>query len=613
MMKTKKLLVIVGISAAIVAGIFLTLHLIPNKSRKGDLLYRAPRVLIITSGKDGTGTLPEGVILTMESFISQGAYTRINTRDALLNNDYLAQFDILLLLTAIQYHDADRRYSLTYMEDIELEIISNWVEQGGVLIAGDNVGRNLRNGADRISIYGRLEPDNWPLSKVFGIMMSERNMEGFALWGDIADTLKGELIPPLAAGAWILVPDSILNENAKVLASWRNDSMQFPSLIMNQYGKGLSFLLPSSYLLHPSNEGGHWSAMQINAFCEVVLSGFYSRNPVQVGIHPWPDGHPAAFAVSLNSDGDIEAYIRIFNLLQRKNVSPTLFVNESLDPAIVALINAAPHQLQSNGWKKTNMRDLSYSETVLQLEMNEQSWNRNFTGFRFPYTLNSVWGMDFLQYKGYSYESSIGIDHTQTFTGSLFPYHLPVSQGEYYQVLDLLEVGPVARDDYFYFRMIQESAEVDLVKIDEKSLLFDEYLKNFWKDITLPKGGMMVYLGHPLFSGYNESTARPLANMIDSVRKDGAWVTTMEDIAARWKMLDNIQLHVISGKKGKKEYAVEISMPERAKIEALSIRISAKPGNVKAAEGNVSVKQHKDHWLIIAEGFKGQRITFSLE
>ncbi|MFO7723114.1 MAG: polysaccharide deacetylase family protein [Bacteroidales bacterium] len=612
-MKPKKLLIIIGICVVLAAGVLLTLRLTRSNTKGGQELFRVPRVLIITTGKDGTGTLPEGVILTMESFISHGAYTRINTRDALLDNEYLAQFDILLLLTAIEYHDADRQYSLTYMEDIELEIISNWVQQGGVLIAGDNTGRNLRNGADRISIHGRLEPDNWPLSQVFGVMMSERNMEGFALVGDIADTLRGELIPPLAPGAWILVPDSILNENAIVLASWQNDSMKFPSLIMNPFGKGISFLLPSSYLLHPSNEGGHWNAMQINAFCELVLDQYYKRTPVRIGIHPWPNGHPAAFAVSLNSDGDLGNYRRTFKLLSQKSVSATLFVNGALDQDIVSMLNAYPHQLQSNGWKKTNMRDLSFSETVLQLEMNEQSWNRNFSGFRFPYTLNSVWGMDFLQRKGYSYDSSIGIDHTHSFAGSLFPYHLPVFQGENYQVLDLLEVGPVARDDYFYFRMIQESPVIDLVKIYENSLLFDEYLKNFWKDIAEPIGGMMIYLGHPLFSGHNDTTLIPLSNLIDTARKDGAWITSMDDIANRWEILDDIELRVYTAKLEKKEYTVEISMPEGTKIEGLTLRISQKPLNVKASEGKAVVKQENNHWLIITDGFDGQRITFSLK
>jgi hypothetical protein len=612
-MKLKRLLIIIAIALLLIAGVVISLRLARTTGKSGEMLYRAPRVLIITTGKDGTGILPEGVILAMESFISQGAYTRVNTRDALLDKNYLSGFDILLLLTAIEYHDADRRYSLTFMDDLELEILRHWVDQGGVLIAGDNVGRNLRNGADRISIYGRLEPDNWPLSPVFGVMMSERNMSGFALVGDLADTLRGELIPPLAEGAWILVPDSILNDQASTLAEWKNDSLNFPALIMNKYGKGLAFLLPSSYLLHPSNEGGHWNAMQINAFCQIALNQFYKTHPFQIGLLPWPDAHPAAFAVSLNSDGNAEHYQRIFQILGQKKVSPSLFVNGDLNDEISAVISKYPHQLQSNGWKKTNMRELSFSETVMQFEMNEQTWNQTFSGFRFPYTLISGWGMELLHRKGYRYDSSIGIDHDLAFTGSLFPYFLPVFQGENYQVLDLLEMGPVARDDYFYFRMIQETTEINATDLDEKSVLFDEYLKNFWKNTAVPGKGMMIYLGHPLFSGYSSTTIRPLQNLIDTVRKDGAWITTMEGIADRWQKLDKVQLLLKAGKKGNKEYFVVVSMPEGEKIEALTIRTSAKPRNLKASEGKISMKQEHDHWLIITDGFNGQSITFTLE
>jgi hypothetical protein len=443
-------------------------------------------------------------------------------------------------------------------------------------------------------------------------MMSERNMEGFSLHGSLADSLNGELIPPLGEGSWILVPDSILSANARVLAFWENDSMEFPALVMNQYGKGLSFLLPSSYLLHPSNEGGHWSAVQIDAFCTMVLDEFYRQRPVRASFSPWPDGHPAAFAVSLNADGDIESYKRTFGLLADKNVTPTLFVNGDLDEEIRSFLKSTPHKLQSNGWRKTNMRNLTFSETVLQLEMNEQVWDQDFSGFRFPYTLNSVWGMEFLQRKGYSYESSIGIDHTLHFQGSLYPYHLPVFQGENYQVLDLIEISPVAKDDYFYFRMIQEAAAVNPTDIEEKAQLFDGYLRNFWQKNTLTSGGMMVYLGHPLFSGYNSTTIYPLGNLIDTARKQDAWITTMEDIATRWKIIDQIQISIETLHKTQQVYAAAISMPPGMELKGATLRLLQKPKQVKALQGKARVLQQGDYWLMIFDATDGQRVSFTL-
>ncbi|HRZ41265.1 MAG TPA: hypothetical protein P5228_01020 [Bacteroidales bacterium] len=607
-MRKKTLIITTIIGLLAVAAITVLFIRRPQKLHSESSGYRIPKVLIITTGKDGTGVLPEGVLLAMESFIRRGAYTRVNTRDALLDRNYLAGFDILLLLTAAEYHDADRQYSLTFFDDLELDILRRWVENGGVLVGGDNIGRNLRSGADRISIFGRLEQENWPLSDCFGVMMSERNMGGFALYGDIDTNLRGELLPVLGEGTWILVPDSITSDSVKVLASWSNDSLEFPALVMNHYGRGTAFLLPSSYLLHPSNEGGVWNPVQIDAFCGMVLEACNRYRPAIVTLLPWPEGMPAAFAVSLNSDGNIEDYRRTFGLLEKNRISPTLFVNGEMDPEIKKYLVKIPHQLQSNGWRKIDMQGLSFSETVFQVEMNEQAWDKSFSGFRFPFTLNSFKGMDFLQRKGYSYESSIGIDHTTTFYGSLFPYYLPVYQDDNYRALNLLEIGPVARDDYYYFRSIQEEKLVDPAVLQQNALLFREYLLRFWRETTLPSGGMMVYLGHPLFTGHSETTLQPLQSLMDTVKYDGGWITTMEEIAGRWRLLDQVSLYLSDN--GKNRYELRVEMPDGTKIKDLSVGLPGKPSGVDARTGSCKVKERNGKWIIVFDASPGQEISF---
>lgn len=607
-MKKKLIIIIILIVAAVAAAILLLRK--PTGSSAESSGYRIPKVLIITTGKDGTGVLPEGVLLAMESFIRRGAYTRVNTRDALLDRNYLAGFDILLLLTAAEYHDADRQYSLTYFDDLELDILRKWVENGGVLVGGDNIGRNLRSGADRISIYGRLEQENWPLSDCFGVLMSERNMGGFTLYGDIDTNLRGELLPVLGEGTWILVPDSITGDSIQVLATWKNDSLEFPALVMNHYGKGTAFLLPSSYLLHPSNEGGVWNAMQIDAFCGKVLEACYRNKPARIGVLPWPEGMPAAFAVSLNSDGNIEDYRRTFGLIEKNGISPTLFVNGEMDPEIKKYLARIPHQLQSNGWRKINMQGLSFSETVFQVEMNEQAWDKSFSGFRFPFTLNSFKGMDFLQRKGYRYESSIGIDHTTAFYGSLYPYYLPVFQDGNYRALNLLEIGPVARDDYFYFRSIQDEKLVDPAVLQQNGLLFREYLLRFWRETTLPTGGMMVYLGHPLFTGHDETTLQPLQSLIDTVKHDGGWITTMEAIADRWRILDQVSLYVSVGGRNQKQLSIRVMMPEGLVLEDLAVQLPRKPSEVRTTTGSCTVKEQKGKWIVVFDASNGQEVYF---
>jgi len=615
-MKIKNLRLILLIATTVIIAVT-AFFLVRDLGIKGgrasaeDLLHcKIPRVLIITTGKDGTGALPEGVILTMESFLSQGAYTRVASRDALLDRDYLSRFNILLMLTAINYHDADRQYSLTYMDDLELQILRQWIEDGGLLISGDNLGRNLRNGTDRISMYGRLEPGNWPLAEPLGVMLSERNMEGFALKGALADSLHGMLIPPLGKGSWILVPDSILSEQTTVMASWSNDTLSFPALLFNPYGNGGAILLPSSYLLHPSNDGGHWNAVQINAFCEIILNHFHRNSAVRFGVNPWPNGSPAAFAVSLNPDGAANQYQRIFELLKKKTVTPTLFVNRSLDETIVKILQRHNLNSQSNGFRKVNMRELSFSETVFQIEMNEQSWLKPFTGFRFPFTLNSVAGMEYLQRKGYLYDSSIGKDHTQSFRGSLFPYHLPVFSDGSYRVLDLLEISPLARDDYFYYRAIQDDGEaVNRDDLVVKAELFADYLLDFWKTNTLKKGGMMVYLGHPLFTGYNDTVVHPLSMITDTARADGAWITTMEEIANRWQLLDKTVFQITRINKDSKQCTILTLMPEGQKLERVTVTVNHKPRKVQAAIGKATIREAPgNQWFILFDATSQQKV-----
>jgi hypothetical protein len=579
-----------------------------NQTKKDDsegFFYQVPRVLIITTGKGGTGQLPEGVILIMEKFISLGAYVRVNTRDALLDEKYLSDFNILFLLSAIEYHDADRQYSLTFMEDIEIKILSEWVHRGGVLISGDNIGRNLRDGTDRISMFSRLDPENWGLSECFGVMLSERNVEGLRLEGKITDELNGELIPEFENETWILVPDSLLNNQLKVLAVWKNDSAEYPAMIMNYYGKGMCFLLPTSYLLHPSNNGGYWSKFQIQTFCSYVVDQFYSRFPIRVELQVWPSGYNAAFAVSLNSDGSIENYRKMNDFLQQKKIIPTLFVNSQIDEEIIEFIHSKGLNIQSNGYSKIFMRDLSFSETVFQIEMNGRFWKKKFSGFRFPFTKNSFWGMNHLNRKMYLFDSSIGIDHTSNYIGCLFPYHLPVYQGENYQVLDLLEIGPISKDDYYYYDLLLSSEKADQSELFERAQLYHSYLQYFWKNYALQNGGMMIYLGHPLFTAYNDTTLFPLSNLIDTVQKDGAWITTIEDIAVRWKQLDQLKLNV-HGRQN--HFTIDVMLHDDQKIENLTLKVDKKPVKIKSVSGKSEIIMKENHWLIIFEAFNGQKI-----
>ena len=124
----------------------------PVKNSKIDLALnkQLPRVLFITTGiSDDDGQLAQGVVVAVQSFNKKGAIVRLEPRDILYDFEELIKYNIVILSTFPGYHDADRKYSLSYMSDEELLNLTRFVQQGGVFISGDNVGRNFPDGTDR--------------------------------------------------------------------------------------------------------------------------------------------------------------------------------------------------------------------------------------------------------------------------------------------------------------------------------------------------------------------------------------------------------------------------------------------------------------------------------
>ncbi|MCB0841187.1 MAG: hypothetical protein KDD99_31175, partial [Bacteroidetes bacterium] len=115
--------------------------LINKSSNESALNQQLPRALFITTGlNEGNGLLPKGIVIALQALNQKGVVSRLETREILYNREALFQYNILVLSTSLGYHDADRTYSLAFMADEELAILSDFVAAGGILIAGDNVG-----------------------------------------------------------------------------------------------------------------------------------------------------------------------------------------------------------------------------------------------------------------------------------------------------------------------------------------------------------------------------------------------------------------------------------------------------------------------------------------
>jgi hypothetical protein len=565
--------------------------------------YYIPKVAFLTSGTNkGNGLLPSGAVVALQTFNSQGVYTKIESRDILFDSEKMNKYSIMILSTAVEYYDVDKKYSLTFMSDAELLNLSNWVKNGGILIAGDNIGRNMPDATDRLNIAGKLNPSNWLLGECFGISLEERNMNGFRLEGNITDSLKGIFIETSTAEQWGLVTDSVYSKQAKILAQWMIGNKTYPALIENKYGKGIGFLLPTSYLLHPANNSGKWGEKQIASFYKYVLSKFYATHPNKITLNPWPSAFDQAFCITLNAEGEQKDYEFMLSYLKSENLIPSLFVDGNINKELKNYLMNENINLESNGFKKMNYRDHNFVDAKTDLLENINYWNKDFEGFRFPYTRNSTWGMLALDDMGYKFDSSIGADNINDFNGSVVPYNLPIATSEYYKISTVLEISPTLHDDY-YFYMTNEPSNKD--QQEKNASLFEKYLINYWNYAVKPYKGAMVFMSHPLYSGKSDITIRPLKKIIEKVKKENTWMTTIENIADYRINLDRFQFNI---QEEEKNIQINIAGPDKIKVEDVTLQFTHKPLHIQLLEGKYQLIERNKLFYLIFDAFNGQNI-----
>jgi hypothetical protein len=599
-MKRKTILIVITTCLVLaLVAVFTFLGHRASQEEQTKRSYTLPKVLILTTGTSGgNGILPQGVVIALQTFNKQGAYVKLESRNILLDTATLHQFNIMILPTSMDYHDADRKYSLTFLSDEEMHNIKNWVRRGGLLIAGDNTGRNTLENVDRINLLRELTPENWELGECFGVSLKEKNIQGYHVEGTIDKVLKGTFIPEKESEEWVLVADSIYSRSVKTLAYWVNGKNKIPALMENSYGNGLAFLLPSFYLLHPSNEGGYWSADKIQHFYEYVLQEFNKEQSYKIQLNPWPSAHDYAFCVTLNAAGNEQQYNRMLSYLNGEKISPTIFVNGSVENEMQKFLVGKAMKLQSNGFKRTSYNAPDYPVIMHDILLNQIHWKENFKGFRFPFTRTSFWGMMSLNDAGYTFDSSIGADNIDSYYGSVFPYNLPIAHDLYYKNLELLEISPSLNDDYhFYKDLIEMTSENENQQVKDASL-FEKYLCNYWDYAVKPYNGMMVFIGHPLYTGYSDTTMIPMKNVIKKIKAENTWMTTIEEISEYWALLGKFQFHIREEKN--KRAVIRIEGPKDALLNGLTFKLSAKPTSIKIKKGNYQlIEKHQQVYLVV--------------
>jgi hypothetical protein len=95
----------------------------------------------------------------------------------------------------------------------------------------------------------------------------------------------------------------------------------------------------------------------------------------------------------------------------------------------------------------------------------------------------------------------------------------------------MLEISPILYDDYQYFSQIKNPAYSE-TQLQKDALLYRQYLQNMWELVIKPNNGLFVWQGQPAYSGYNDSTLSPLKLLIQKVKNENTWLTTMDDVAS---------------------------------------------------------------------------------
>lgn len=566
--------------------------------------YQLPKALFITSGDgEGYGTVSDGVILSLQELNKSGAFVRLENRQILHFPKKLAQFTILIIPTTFGYHDADRRYSLSFLSDVEMQNISAWVKQGGTLVSDVYLGRNRLNGEDRISASNEMTQENWPMAQCFGVNLIEKNMQNQRIVSSGEGPWQGDITPVYDTPEWTLIPSKLMDRSTRILARWFQEKPGEPAITVHPYGAGTAILLATFNLIHPAGDGGFSNGKEIQAFYHLVYHTAVSQRKYEINLNPWKNGAQSAFCLTLDDGGSPEQYRRILSYIQREKIPTTIFSSDDVSPEVVALLHQNPYiTLQSRSHSKPDFRTLSYGETVEELLGNSSHFQTRFAGFRYPFTNNSFWGMKALDELGFLYDSSIALNHLEFYRGSLFPYNIPIFQDGYYQSLDLLEISQIFHDDWYYFQDVLTNADYNSEDQKRDASRFDAYLQTLWMRGVRPNNGLMVFMGHPLYSGMSSIAMQPLKHMVETAREDGAWITSPDEVAQYWNQLRDQKIDV-------KEVGPRVSLRMSDVIDGQSFRLPSRPRSVTFDGEYEIIEQGGAFFLILKKGAPQRTVT----
>lgn len=168
----------------------------------------------------------------------------------------------------------------------------------------------------------------------------------------------------------------------------------------------------------------------------------------------------------------------------------------------------------------------------------------------------------------------------------------------------MLEISPILNDDYYFFSKIltPHYSENEMEKDIQR---YRQYLDNCWKFAISPNHGVMVWQGHPAYSGYNDSTLIPLKTLIATIKKENVWISNLDSLQLYWRNLEQLKVEV-------REYTdhADISMllPKGIVINNLTLQSRKPVKSVEALKGNCRLLKRDGKQYIIMDAFNGQQI-----
>jgi len=574
--------------------VFFLILIVSIQNLRAQSSYNFPKVLFITSGADqGRGTVSDGVVMALQVFNRTGTFVRLENRKILLQPERLANYDILIVPTIAGYHDQPQKYALTYMSDLEWKNIERFVQNGGMLVTDVNIGRNTLDGTDRILKKGQFDGDSF-LGRISGATFQELETSKMRLIDTGMSIWKHPVIQPKNKEIWRPVAVQT-GKNVEILGEWQSETESYPGILLNRYGKGKVIILPTFYILHPAGDGGLSTEQEINDFYELVYDTYVGKRRFNIQLSPWKNAHTSVYSQTFDDGGNKEQYQRIFRFINKHKLPTVFFVTPNIDKEIQDLLKKQTYiSIEGHSFSHPDFRKLDFFQTEREFLSNRNYWQKKFKGFRFPYVSNSFWGMYALNEWDFLYDTSIAANHFEFIRGSVVPYNIPVFKDDFFLTLNVLEISQIFRSDWYYYQKVLEDKPYDKETQQHDAKRFKKYLFDYYEKVVKPNNGVMVYLGHPRYSGISDITMQPLEDLLAYLKTQNVWIASLNEVAERWKKLEKLQVEITENQRDVRIHLDANGMS----IEGLTFKLKQKPRKILPSQNCKLLKKEGKYYLV---------------